>query len=98
MARFGGPNSVTVPRYVAVVAAIYMVVFVGGLALIGELDVAAPRFWVVPVGAILLAVLGTVVPIARFGNAGGSIYFAPTVLHVCVVALTIVAGWRVAAP
>ena len=63
-------------------------------ALLGDIDVSAPaqlvRFWPVPVIAFGLSVFVTFSAIWRFGDATGTIYFIPTVLHVALILVAVI--------
>ena len=68
---------------------VYLAAFAAMLEYVSHLDNAVvlslPHLWIFPLGAVGIAVLGTLAPIARYGNAGGSIYVLPTILHVVVL-------------
>jgi hypothetical protein len=85
----------TVPRYIAIVALIYLAAFAAVLAFAGHFDVrvifSLPRLWVFPLGAVGIAVLGTLAPIARFGYTGGSKFALPSILHSVVILSLLIA-------
>ena len=90
----------TVSRYIGVVALVYVLALSFCVAYASQFDLHAAlnvqRVWLLPVGAVVLAVLGTLAPIARFGNAGGSIYALPTAIHLFLLlslAIVIIAAW-----
>jgi hypothetical protein len=86
----------TVTRYIAIVTGVYfLAVSVMIFSFAGPVGFATPyptRLWVLPVGVILISVLGTLSVMYRFGDAGGSIYFLPTVLHAGMLITLALAG------
>lgn len=85
---------VTDKRYIAVVALIYLVAlsatdFASGGVSALSLKFLLPRCLLFPLLAVVMAVLGTLVPIARFGSARGSRYFTPTIPHATILILLI---------
>ena len=87
----------TIPRYITGIAVLYMATFWIILTTTGELRgntfASMLQFWPLGVGAIVMAVLGTLCAMARFGDNGCSIYFSPTVVHLAVLAVMLVTAW-----
>lgn len=75
----------TVPRYIAGATVVYLIAFTAMLAIAGgfrnDLRSELVALWPLVPGAFVMGALGTLAPIARFGDAGGSIYFPPTCVH-----------------
>ena len=68
----------------------YLVALSGTVFAFGGLNVTSveflvSRWWILLPGAIAIALLGTLWPMWRFGDAGGSRYFLPTVTHVAIL-------------
>jgi hypothetical protein len=88
----------SVVRYGAIVAAIYFLVFLGVVLLVGGADPRATEFpwrlWLLPFAAMAFSVLATTGAITRFGNKGGSLYFTPTVLHITLLIVIVFAVVR----
>ncbi len=82
-------KALSVPRYIVCVTLIYLIAFGAMLAYMGAfragLDQRLLEFWPLALGAVAMAVLGTLAPIARFGAAGGSIFVMPTAIHAFVL-------------
>ena len=91
---------VTDKRYIAVVAILYGAALSATVLVFGGLNVSSLKFlltrcWIFLPGAVAIAVLGTLVPIWRFGNAGGSRYFTPTLIHAMTLLMLIFAVVKV---
>ena len=89
-----GQAPMTLPRYIASVATIYFVVFLAIVVGLGGWDaISIESFIGLFAGTIVMAVLGTLSAISRFGDAGGSIYAIPTTIHVFVLIVVVVVAW-----
>jgi hypothetical protein len=84
----------TVARYIAIVATAYSLVLIVSVVAFGKWDIdsVAAVIALSPLIAVggAIAALGTLAAMARFGNAGGSIYAAPTAVHVMVLLVIVV--------
>jgi hypothetical protein len=81
-------------RYAAWVAAVYFLLGLAAvllLTIIGE--TFEPSLWLLPFAMGAFGALITLYAIARFGNAGGSIYFVPTVIHGTMLLVLAYALW-----
>ena len=76
-----------VRRYYAAVASLYFATFLAVAFFAGGLaqDLTSLRLWSLPFMGAGMGLFVTAAAIARFGNAGGSIFFVPTVLHVTLL-------------
>jgi hypothetical protein len=86
----------TLSRYYTAVALVYFAAFLAVAFLAGGLA-AHPeslRVWSLPFAGAGLGAFFTWVTIARFGNAGGSIYFLPTVGHVTFLVILAISVMR----
>ena len=85
----------TIARYVVIVTMVYLVAVLTVIALVGDMSFGDPndwkRLWPIPLAAIGISYLGTASVIARFGNATGSVYFLPTVVHAAVILVLAIA-------
>ncbi len=89
-------NALSVPRYIAFVTLVYLIAFGAMLAYTGAFgpgwDQRLFELWPLALGAVVMAILGTLVPIARFGAAGGSIFFVPTTIHAFILIAMVTAA------
>ena len=79
--------------YMAVVAAIYMLILIGGICYVEgisaiSLNVLA-QMWPFPLVAVGLSVALTAGTILRFGDEGGSVFAIPTIMHCLMIFLVV---------
>jgi hypothetical protein len=74
-------------QYYGIVAAVYFLVFLIVVLLPdGTTSTSIPaRMWLLPFAGAATGCFFTLVCILRFGDMGGSIYFAPTAVHIAVI-------------
>ena len=86
----------TLARYYTIVAVSYFAMFLA-IALVGGLADSPDslQLWCLPFAGAGTAIFVTWAVMGRFGNAGGSIYFAPTVIHAAMLMVLVVFVGRV---
>ncbi|HET9394582.1 MAG TPA: hypothetical protein VFO36_00890 [Nitrospiraceae bacterium] len=90
-------SRIRILRYTAWVSAIYFLLALTPLLLFAILGATIePSLWLLPFVMGAFGAWSTLVVIARFGNAGGSIYFVPTVIHATVLLMVAYAFWATA--
>jgi hypothetical protein len=78
---------VPLAHYYGIVAAVYFIVFLTIVLLLGGTTVTdiPARLWLLPFAGAAIGCFATFICIISFGYLGGSIYFTPTAVHILVL-------------